>query len=102
MRAPVIFVSTLLLFGTLSACSSPPTKSVRTTTTTTTVDDNGNATAAAHSELRTNVPVIGTTHGPIMAPAAPVVPYESRQVIDQSESTDMDGTTTRRKRVTNY
>jgi hypothetical protein len=102
MRVPLIFISMVVLLGTLPACSSPPTKSVRTTTTTTTVDDSGNASAEAHSELRTNVPAIGTTHGPIMAPASPVEPYESRQVIDQSESTDMDGTTTRRKRVTNY
>ena len=102
MHRSIFLFCIALMLGSLTACSSPPTKTVRTTTTTTTVDESGNASAAAHSELRTGVPVIGTTSGPIMAPSAPVVPYGTQQTIEQNTSTDMDGTTTTKKRVTNY
>lgn len=102
MIRPVSFLLTALMLSALAACGSPPTKTVRTTTTTTTVDEGGNASAQAHSELRTNVPVIGSSNGPIMAPAAPVVPYGTTQTIEQSQSTDMDGTVTTKKRTTNY
>lgn len=102
MRPFLPIVTLCLMMSGLAACGSPPTKTVRTTTTTTTVDESGNASAQAHSELRSHVPVVGTTGGPIMAPSAPVVPYGTQQTIEQSSSTDIDGTTTTRKRVTNY
>lgn len=102
MRHPLLVATVCLSLGSLAACGSPPTKTVRTTTTTTTVDESGNASAEAHSELRTHVPVIGTSNGPIMSPSAPAVPYGTQQTIEQSSSTDVDGTTTTRKRVTNY
>lgn len=98
----MIFASLLMLSG-ITACSSPPTKSVRTTTTTTTVDESGNASAQAHSELRTNVPVVSSRSESTMnsSTAAPV-PYGTKQTVEQSQSTDINGTTTTKKQVTNY
>ncbi len=100
MRYSIVIATALLMLGSVTACSSPPTKSVRTTTTTTTTDENGNASAQAHSELRTNVPVTSTetTSRSMSAPA----PYDTKQTVEESQSTDMNGTTTTKKRVTNY
>ena len=101
-------VAALLLVG-LTACGSPPTKSVRTTTTTTTVDDNGNASAVARSELRSNVPVVkqkltesSTSEWNETTTKTAPGSYGAKQTIEQSQSTDVDGTTTVQKRVTNY
>jgi len=102
MFRTILLATSVVLLGGIAACGSPPTKSVRTTTTTTTVDESGNASAAAHSELRTGVPVIGSSNGPIMTPSSAVEPYGARQTVEQSQSTDMDGTVTTKKRVTNY
>lgn len=107
MRHPIIvFAAAVMLLG-LGGCGSPPTKSVRTTTTTTTVDDSGNASAVARSELRSNVPVvqhkqIENSRSEWNTTTTPPVTYGSKQTIEQSQSTDIDGTTTVRKRVTNY
>jgi hypothetical protein len=103
-----LLVCTLILV-VLTACGSPPTKSVRTTTTTTTVDDDGNASAVSHSELRSNVPVDRQQHLDNAAserrainPQIDSGSVDARQTVDESRSTDVDGTTTVRKRVTNY
>ena len=103
-----LLIVSFFLFG-LSACGSPPTKSIRTTTTTTTVDDNGNASAVAHSELRSNVPVerqkqLDTSRSEwnTTKPLSNSGSYDSRKTVEESQSTDIDGTTTVRKRVTNY
>ena len=107
MHHPIsFFLVPFILFG-LSACGSPPTKSVRTTTTTTTVDDNGSASATARSELRSNVPVEqpeqlrdSRTEWNSTQPLTGT--DDSRRTVEESQSTDVDGTTTSRKRVTNY
>ena len=98
MRQSIYIAISVLLLSGVSACSSPPTKSVRTTTTTTTVDESGNATAQAHSELRTNVPVASSKTDTMSAP----MPYATKQTVEESQSTDLNGTTTTKKRVTNY
>lgn len=111
MRRPMsLFIALFVFFG-LSACGSPPTKSIRTTTTTTTVDDNGNSSATAHSELRSNVPVQQQKQNQIRdsrtewSSSAPMPSADSSdavRTVEESHSTDVDGTTTVRKRVTNY
>ena len=111
MRRPIIIATTAsMLFG-MTACGSPATKAVRTTTTT--VDDNGNSTAQAHSELRSNVPVVKRTErytsanpvsGDSSTSSTTTVssPDGSQQTIEQSQSTNVNGTTTVEKQTTNY
>jgi hypothetical protein len=98
MQRVLVITATVLMMSGLAACGSPPTKSVRTTTTT--VDESGNATAQAHSELRTHVPVESSRVESTTTSRA--VPYDTRQTVEQSQSTDVNGTTTTRKQVTNY
>ena len=102
MRYSIVIATALLMLGSVTACSSPPTKSVRTTTTTTTTDENGNASAQAHSELRTNVPVTSTRTDTTSRSMSAPAPYDTKQTVEESQSTDMNGTTTTKKRVTNY
>jgi len=105
-RPPTLFIIPFILLG-LSACGSPPTKSVRTTTTTTTVDDNGTSSASARSELRSNVPVeqheqVRDSRTQWNSSEPLTGTYDSGRTVEESQSTDIDGTTTVRKRVTNY
>lgn len=102
MRQSIYIAISVLLLSGVSACSSPPTKSVRTTTTTTTVDESGNATAQAHSELRTNVPVASSKTDTMSRTMSAPMPYATKQTVEESQSTDLNGTTTTKKRVTNY
>lgn len=98
MKASGTLLMTVLVLTGVTACGSPPTKTVKTTTTTTTVDEHGNSSAQAHSELRSGVPA--TQMAPVMTP---VVPGTS-QTVEQTRSVEPDGTTTTTttKRVTNY
>ena len=102
MRHSILIAFSVLLLGSVTACGSPPTKSVRTTTTTTTTDESGNASAQAHSELRTNVPVTSTRTDTMSRTMSAPVPYDTKQTVEESQSTDLNGTTTTKKRVTNY
>ena len=113
MRRPIIIATTAIMLFGMTACGSPPTKSVRTTTTTTTVDDNGNSSAQAHSELRSNVPVVKRTEsytsgnpvaGDSSTSSTTTVrsPDGSQQTVEQSQSTNINGTTTVKKQTTNY
>ena len=101
-----IAIASVLLLG-LTACSSPPTKSVRTTTTTTSTDESGASTASAHSELRTHVPVTTELAPPMGGSSTSSTttvngPYGNGQTVEQSRTNDGNGTTTVQKRVTNY
>ncbi len=101
-----IAIAALMVLG-LAACGSPPTKTVRTTTTTTTVDDNGLATANARSELRTHVPITAPIETPLVGSSTSTTttvngPNGPAQTIEQTQSTDGNGTTVVQKRVTNY
>lgn len=102
MRQSIFIAFSILLLSGVTACGSPPTKSVRTTTTTTTTDDNGNASAEAHSELRTNVPVTSTRTDTMSRTMSAPMTYDTKQTVEESQSTDINGTTTTKKRVTNY
>jgi hypothetical protein len=100
MYRTITLAAIVLMLSGIAACGSPPTKSVRTTTTTTTVDEEGNASAQAHSELRTHVPLSSSRSETTTNSTA--VPYGTSQTVEQSRTTDINGTTTTKKQVTNY